>query len=155
MPDFEKLRRLYEVGNESALHQAANACRHPNAEWVKLPSWVLEAPVRHNIEYMRALAPGKGKGSTAGWGKRHRKDLVHLARYAAVCRALDENPGNNSRAYERALAALENSPWLDGASTPAAIRKSYKLVQREREKDLEQFRRRFWFGGPGWMLEKN
>jgi hypothetical protein len=154
MPDFDDLRRRYEAGDQGALHAAANSCRRPGAEWVALPAWVLDALVAHNIEYMRELAPGSGKGSTATWAQRARKDLVHLTRYSEVCRALKEGC-SHADAYRHAAEALANTVWADGTVTPDAVRKSYELIRRQRERDPEGFRRRFTFSSPGWMLVKN
>jgi hypothetical protein len=133
-PDLDELRRLHEAGNESALHAAANSCRDPGAEWVTVPAWVLEALVKHNIEWMRELAPGRGKDCTR-WGKQHQKDLEHLIRYSEVCRALQQGCRNESEAFERVAA--------EDRVTAGAIRASFRLVRKDPS--------RFYFGSPGWL----
>ncbi len=154
MVDFDELRQRYEAGDQSALHAAANSCRNPRAERVTVPTWVIEVLVEHNIEYMRDLAPGKeGKGRHARWARQHRADLLHLIRYSEVCRALQQGI-SNAEAFEQVAATLKDSPFSDGLVTADAIRKSFELIRRERQKDPERFRRRFHFASPGWMLGK-
>jgi hypothetical protein len=152
MPDFDELRRLYEAGNEGALNAAANRCRHPAAEWVTACLGT-RGVVKNNVEYMRKLAPGKGKGRTARWAQQARKNLVHLTRYAEVCRALKDGC-SDAEAHQRAADNLANTVWSDGRVTRHAVRKSCELIRRERERDPEEFRRRFSFPSVGWLLGK-
>jgi hypothetical protein len=135
MADLDELRRLYEGGNLSALHEAANSCRKPGGEFVLVPSWVIEGLVEHNIEWMRELAPGKGDGRTARWAHQHQADLQHLIRYAEFIRARYRGL-NKTEAYQEVARELKVEP--------DAVRKSVAVVLRG-PKD------RFYFGSPGWL----
>ena len=152
MVDFDDLRRLYEAGDESALYQAGDACRDPRAEWVAAPSWVIEALIERQIEHMRRL-PGKGRGRNATLAKQHRMDLIHLARYAEFTRGLQQAL-NEKEAADRAKTVLRSTPFYNGENTGDAILKSVALIEEERERDPEQFRRRFTFPHPSWLLGK-
>ena len=60
-----------------------------------MPAWVIEALVKHNIDWMRQLAPGTGtgRGAYARWVHQRKADWQHIVRYSEVVRARQRGLG--------------------------------------------------------------